>query len=59
VGFLLEVVNISTYMGGVMIWKKILEKNLVDMWNVFYLWWVGGFVYIRTNVVFIGMKKSS
>jgi hypothetical protein len=39
--------------------KKILEKNLEQTSFCLYLWWVGGFVYIRTDVVFIGMKKSS
>jgi hypothetical protein len=37
---------------GFIVGKKILEKNLVDICNVFYLWWVGGYVYI-------GMKEMS
>jgi hypothetical protein len=46
VGLLLEVVNISTYMKGVMVGKKILEKNLEGTVFCSYLWWVGGFVFI-------------
>jgi len=37
------VVNTPTHTGGFMILKKILEKNLVDIYFMFYLW-LGGWV---------------
>jgi hypothetical protein len=31
--------------------KKNLKKSLVDIKFMYYLWWVGGYVYIRREKV--------
>jgi|LakMenEpi03Aug12_release.lakeMendotaPanAssembly.Ray.scaffolds.fasta_scaffold131801_8 hypothetical protein len=43
--------------GVLLFGKKFWEKNLEHTSFCLYIWWVGGFVCIRTDVVFIGLKK--
>jgi hypothetical protein len=40
--------NCYTYNGGSYMEKKF-KKNLENIIFMFYLWWVGGFVYIRRD----------